>query len=76
MTEGEKLLAIEEIKQLKARYFQCVDCKDWKGFSATFAADVEFDHLVRSARSIRFRVLRASTADRSCSRRSTPAAGR
>lgn len=45
MTEGERLLAIEEIKQLKARYFQCVDCKDWKGFLEVFAPDVEFDHV-------------------------------
>jgi SnoaL-like domain len=44
MTETEKLLAIEEIKQLRARYFQCVDCKDWKGFLDVFAPDVEFDH--------------------------------
>jgi len=29
MTELEKLLAIEEIKRLKARYFYGVDAKDW-----------------------------------------------
>jgi|SRR5579871_4714345 len=43
MTDSEKLLAIEEIKQLKARYFHCVDWKDWKGFYGVFAPDVEFD---------------------------------
>jgi hypothetical protein len=43
MTDTEKLLAIEEIKQLKARYFQCLDCKDWSGFLEVFAPDVEFD---------------------------------
>jgi hypothetical protein len=29
MDDLNRLLAIEEIKQLKARYFQCVDLKDW-----------------------------------------------
>jgi hypothetical protein len=37
-------IAIEEIKQLKARYFHCVDTKDWKGFLEVFAPDAEFDH--------------------------------
>jgi hypothetical protein len=44
MTDTERLLAIEEIKQLRARYFHCVDCKDWSGFREVFAPDVEFDH--------------------------------
>src|SRR6516165_9157450 len=44
MTEIEKLLALEEIKKLRARYFECTDCKDWKGFLEVFAPDVEFDH--------------------------------
>jgi hypothetical protein len=39
----EKLLAIEQIKQLKARYFRCVDTKDWTGFKGVFAPDVIFD---------------------------------
>jgi SnoaL-like domain len=39
----EKLLAIEEIKQLKARYFRCVDTKDWVGFKAVFTPDALFD---------------------------------
>ncbi len=43
MTDVERLLAIEEIKQLKARYFRCMDTKDWDGFEAVFAPDVEFD---------------------------------
>ena len=34
MTTVDELLAIEEIKQLKARYFRCVDTKDWEGFGA------------------------------------------
>nr|WP_231377838.1 nuclear transport factor 2 family protein [Sphingobium sp. JAI105] len=37
------MVAIEEIKQLKARYFRCVDGKDWDGFRAVFAADAAFD---------------------------------
>ena len=29
MTDIERLLAIEEIKQLKAKYFYCLDHKEW-----------------------------------------------
>ena len=43
MTEIEKLLALEEIKLLKARYFRCVDTKDWEGFKAVFAHNAHFD---------------------------------
>ena len=43
MTEIETLLAIESIKQLKARYFRCVDTKDWTGFESLFAPDLRFD---------------------------------
>ena len=43
MTELERLLAIEEIKTLKARYFRCMDTKDWAGLEAVFAPDAEFD---------------------------------
>lgn len=35
----ETLAAIEAIKQLKARYFRCLDMRDWAGYAATFAAD-------------------------------------
>lgn len=38
-----ELAAIEEIKQLKARYFRCMDTKDWVGFAAVFAPDAEMD---------------------------------
>ena len=44
MTESEQLLAIEEIKQLKARYFRCMDTKDWAGFEAVFAPDATVDY--------------------------------
>jgi len=39
----ERLEAIEEIKQLKARYFRCMDMKDWDGFAAVFAPDARMD---------------------------------
>jgi hypothetical protein len=36
----EQLNAIEDIKQLKARYFYCLDHKDWDGWrNEVFAAD-------------------------------------
>jgi hypothetical protein len=44
MTDVEKFLAIEEIKQLKARYFRCMDTKDWTGFEAVFASDATVDY--------------------------------
>ena len=43
MNDVEKLLAIEEIKNLKARYLRCVDTKDWLGFKAVFAPDGRLD---------------------------------
>jgi hypothetical protein len=43
MTDIERLTAIEEIKQLKARYFRCMDTKDWPGLLAVFSPDAEFD---------------------------------
>jgi hypothetical protein len=42
-TESERLIAIEAIKTLKARYFRCMDTKDWAGLEAVFADDAEFD---------------------------------
>ena len=35
----QQLLDIEAIKQLKARYFRCMDTKDWAGFRDVFTAD-------------------------------------
>jgi len=43
MNDLQKLLAIEAIKQLKARYFRCVDTKDWAEFQAMFTPDALFD---------------------------------
>jgi SnoaL-like domain len=39
----ERLEAIEEIKRLKARYFRCLDTKDWSGFTGVFADDAVLD---------------------------------
>lgn len=41
MTGEEKLLALEEIRALKARYFRFVDMKDWASFSELFTEDAE-----------------------------------
>lgn len=39
----QRLIAIEEIKQLKARYFRCMDTKDFAGLRKVFADDARFD---------------------------------
>ena len=39
----ERLVAIEEIRQLKARYFRCLDAKDWDGFGAVFTEQAQLD---------------------------------
>jgi hypothetical protein len=38
-----RLLDIEAIKQLKARYFRVVDTKQWKEFGEVFTADAHLD---------------------------------
>jgi hypothetical protein len=43
MEAVERLIATEEIKQLKARYFRCMDTKDWAGFEQVFAPDAVMD---------------------------------
>jgi hypothetical protein len=43
MDPVERLVAIEQIKQLKARYFRCVDTKDWTGLAEVFAPDAVMD---------------------------------
>jgi hypothetical protein len=43
MTDTEKVLAIEEIKRLKARYMYFTDLKDWSGFITVFAEDADID---------------------------------
>jgi hypothetical protein len=39
----ERLAAVEDIKQLKARYFRCMDTKDWNGFRDVFTVDARLD---------------------------------
>ena len=39
----QRLLDIEEIQQLKARYFRCMDTKDWDAFAQLFTADAVMD---------------------------------
>ena len=43
MDDLERLIAIEEIKRLKARYFRCLDTKDWAGLAGVFAPDSVMD---------------------------------
>ncbi|MDG2005565.1 MAG: nuclear transport factor 2 family protein [Novosphingobium sp.] len=39
----EEFRAIEEIRQLKSRYFRFVDTKDWEGLATLFCEDAVFD---------------------------------
>ena len=39
----QRLEAVEQIRRLKARYFRCLDCKDWDGFAAVFAPGAVMD---------------------------------
>jgi hypothetical protein len=43
MDKVEKLLAFEEIRALRARYFRGADTKDWVLMESVFAPDVVFD---------------------------------
>ncbi len=43
MDAVERLEAVEAIKELKARYFRCMDTKDWDGFAEQFAPDAVMD---------------------------------
>ena len=48
----QQLVDAEAIKQLKARYFRCMDTKDWEGFGDVFTADatLEAEGRVREGR--------------------------
>ncbi len=39
LSDVERLLAIEEIGRLKARYFRCLDTKDWACIATLFTSD-------------------------------------
>ena len=43
MNDIERLLAIESIKQTKARYFRFMDTKDWVALPTVFAPDAQMD---------------------------------
>ncbi len=43
MTSLEQLVAIEDIRGVKARYCRMLDTKDWDGFAALFTEDVVMD---------------------------------
>jgi hypothetical protein len=43
MSDDAHTRAIEEIKQLKARYFRCMDTKDWAGYLDVFTPDATVD---------------------------------
>jgi hypothetical protein len=43
MDTSEQLVAIEAIRQLKARYFRTMDTKDWDGMRQVFTDDVVVD---------------------------------
>ncbi len=47
----QRLLAIEDIRGLKARYFRCMDTKDWDGLAKVFAPAAVFD--LREVSSVR-----------------------
>lgn len=44
METTERLAAIEDIKQLKARYFRGVDTKDWRLLAEVLASDIVCDY--------------------------------
>lgn len=44
MDAVERLLAIEDIRRLKASYCRFLDTKDWESFGRSFAPDGVFDH--------------------------------
>lgn len=43
MDPVDRLLAIEEIKRLKARYFRHLDSQDWEALRGVFTADATFE---------------------------------
>ena len=51
MDDLQRLVAIEDIRQLKARYFRLMDTKDWEGLAKVFAPDAQFD--LRQVASVR-----------------------
>jgi len=44
MDDAAKVLAVEEIKKLKARYFRAIDTKDWSLLEQVFTDDATCDY--------------------------------
>ena len=59
----ETLLAIEAIKQLKARYFYTLDTKQWHAYGALFTADAVIDFSSQQALMQQAGMLGAVAAD-------------
>lgn len=43
ISKVEALEAVEDIRQCKARYFRCMDQKDWDGFQDTMDPSIDFN---------------------------------
>lgn len=43
VSDVQRLVVIEEIKKLKARYFRLLDAHDWTAFAELFTDDAAFD---------------------------------
>lgn len=56
----EALLVIEEIKQLRATYFQTLDTKDWDAWAMLFTDDVKMDFRQEADLQIRDEAQRAA----------------
>ena len=59
----ETLLALEAIKQLKARYFYTLDTKQWRDYGALFTADAVIDFSSQQALMQQVGTLGAVAAD-------------
>lgn len=65
MDTAEELRAIEDIKQLKARYFRHIDFKQWDRFRTLFCPDLVVEAPDGSGRSATIQAIRErSTAPR------------
>jgi hypothetical protein len=51
MDDVQRLVAMEEIRQLKARYYRCMDTRDWDGLAEVFTPNAIFD--LREVNSVR-----------------------
>lgn len=60
---AETLLAIEQIKQLRARYFQTLDEKDWPAWSSLFTDKAVLDFRGEIAHQVRDPAERAALPD-------------